>query len=68
MSATLDQSKGSASLFGRPLNSLHDVFGRISNNWDSIYNGGDGGMIQSSGGALKFGDRSITFCEALQLE
>jgi hypothetical protein len=65
MAVALEQSKGSASSFGRPLNSSHDVFERLSNQWGSIYNGGGGGGTQSSHGVLKFGDRSITFCEAL---
>jgi hypothetical protein len=67
MSSTLDQSKGSAPSLSDPLDGSHDALEWLLTNWDSIYNGGGGGMTQSSGGALNFGDRSITFCDPLYI-
>jgi hypothetical protein len=67
MSSTVDQSKGSAPSLSGPLDGSHDALEWLLKNWDSIYNGGGGGMTQSSGGALNFGDCSITFCDPLYI-
>jgi len=67
MSSTLNQSKGSTSSFGHPLDYSHDVFQQLSKNWSSIYYGSGSGMTQISDGILKFSNHFITFCKALYL-